>query len=868
MRPNQLGFSARLVVLAGAIFLPVRADWRLVQISTPSPPADQERAYEAYLGAIRIAVDKTGNIYTITGNLGFTGVVRKITPDGHIMPLAGFAYGSAYIPPAEQSYPILASLSDIYAIAVDPDGNLFISGLDPVNRKTYRVGTDGMMAAYVTYAEHQAVAALAADHAGNLYILVKAPNLFPTLGSGAQVVKVLPDRSVVPVAGTGVAGSGGDGGPATAAQFSATDLTVDSRGNLYIADTGSYAIRKITTDGIISKVAQGDAPVTVDGSDNLYFFLRDGTLQRLSPDGRIESVATVPNASGLAVDPSGKIFVSVGGRLYALEDSGSTRMIAGCYCFGDGVPIQWAAILSAVGMVRDAANNLYFSDASNHTIRRMTPDGITTIFAGTGDPAFGGDGGPARLASLSSPSGLAADQAGNIYVADTGNHRIRKIGTDGVIQTVAGSGVGGGFSGDGGLAVAARIALPDGVAVDGTGNIYIADTANHRIRRVKTDGTIETIAGSDNYGTSGDGGPASQALLINPTSLVFDADDNLVFTDSSAHMVRRITPGGIMQRVSGTGTPGGAGDGGPAASAQNRVPWGLAVDMAGNILIGDTGNAAIRIVDRSGNIRTLVSGVRALGLSQDPNGNVWVAGGSISVVTQADSPIPLPPAIYGMRNIASNQPAVVAPGEIVTITGIRLGPETASDATPADGMLSTELSGVRVLFDGSPAPILRVGSNQVEAIVPFAVGSKKTVGVTVEYLGVNSNTAVVDVLPAAPGVFNAILPNSIPRHGGVIAIFATGVGQIAPPQDDGRFVADVSVPVLPVSAEIGAFPGPEVPWVPLEVTYAGSVSWLPAGSIQVNLKLPEKLPESSDSNYRIALRVGNSLATTAVHVQP
>ena len=284
--------------------------------------------------------------------------------------------------------------------------------------------------------------------------------------------------------------------------------------------------------------------------------------------------------------------------------------------------------MNPTGVARDTAGNLYVSDTGNHTVRRMAPDGTIALVAGTGDPGFSGDGGPARLARLSAPSGLALDIAGSLYIADRGNSVIRRVSPDGVIQTIAGNATAD-FSGDGGLATAAGIALPDGVAVDPLGNIYIADTANHRIRKVTRDGVIQTIAGSDTSGTSGDGGPASQALLINPRALAFDVDGSLLISDSSAHMVRRITTAGLMQRVSGSGTPGHTGDSGPAVSARNWRPWGLAVDSAGNIFIGDLGSYSIRVVDRSGTIRTLVSSLLATGLVPDTNGNLWIAGGSL-----------------------------------------------------------------------------------------------------------------------------------------------------------------------------------------------------------------------------------------------
>ena len=419
------------------------------------------------------------------------------------------------------------------------------------------------------------------------------------------------------------------------------------------------------------------------------------------------------------------------------------------------------------------------------------------------------------------------------------------------------------------MATAARIAFPDGVAVDPLGNIYIADTANHRIRKVTADGVIQTIAGSDNYGVTGDGGPASQALLINPRSLAIDLDGSLLIADSAAHMVRRITPAGLMQRVSGTGTPGYAGDGGPAVSAQDWSPWGLAVDAAGNILIGDTGTYSIRFVDRSGTIRTLVSSVQATGLTADPSGNVWIAGGSLWSFSQGSLPIPLAPVIAdtGIANAASGQALVVAPGELVTISGDHMGPDAGLSASGAGGVLGTELGGVRVLFDGIAAPLLQVGAKQIEAVAPFAVAGKSTAGVTVEYGGLTSNTAMVGVLPAVPGIVNhyltAVAMNTPAAPGSIVSVFVTGSGVMLPPEADGQIgTGTASFPALAVSASMGPsqFSAPPVPWIPLRVTYAGSTTWLVSGTIQVNVQLPDEFPGTNYGEYPIAVRVGDSLS--------
>ncbi len=847
----------QMLAIAGLVCCSLPAGAAVVQVSAPSyrrSSGDFGPSYQAGPRFGRIAIDGAGNIYTADSTS-----LRKVTD--RIVPILGVGYGAGYmyLPPGVRTPSLLKDVQLVQAFAVGRTGDLFVAAYDG-GFHIFRVAPDGQLEVYANW--HYNPIALAADGEGNLYVLDF--DFFSV--SGTRILKIRPDRTVVPVAGAGRAGYSGDNGPATEAQISASDLAADNSGNLFIADTGNYLIRKVDAAGIITKVAQGTAPITVDGSGNLFYFLRDGTLQRLAPDGRIDPIATVAAPTGIAVNAAGEIYVTSGGRLYQLDASGGKRLISGCGCAGDGGPVTQASILSAAGVARDAAGNVYFSDLGNHTVRRVAPDGIVTRVAGTGEPGDSGDNGPAISAQVSSPSGLAVDAAGNLYIADRGNSRIRKVTADGIIRTVAGNGVAG-FSGDGGPATAARLAQPDGVIVDPAGNIFIADTANHRIRKVDPAGNIQTIAGSDSFGTSGDGGPASSALLVNPRALAFDLDGSLLFTDSSAHMVRRITTAGIIERVSGTGAAGSSGDGGPAVAARNWTPWGLAVDTNGNILISDNGTYRLRVVDRSGTIRTMLQPViAATGLAPDPAGNVWIAGGSLSVLTTAGPPIPLAPVIYdqGVANSFSGQSGVIAPGEMVSITGAYLGPYPPVSAT-ADGKLPTELGGVQVFFSGIAAPLLHVTDSRIDAIVPFGIAGKSLVDVTVEYAGAASNASPIAVLPAVPGLLNQYLDAielTPPAPGAVISIFATGAGVMVPPQPDGQIgSATTSIPALPVTASLGTLPvyDSSDPWLPLEVTYAGSANWLVAGAIQVNVKLPAELPKSN-GRLPIAIKVGDSLS--------
>ncbi|MBF6054606.1 hypothetical protein GO002_22445 [Streptomyces eurocidicus] len=264
---------------------------------------------------------------------------------------------------------------------------------------------------------------------------------------------------------------------------------------------------------------------------------------------------------------------------------------------GDGGPATEASLKDPAGVALDGRGNLYIADRSNQRVRRVGPDGIITTVAGDGTAAFGGDGGPAIAASLNFPHAMAVDGAGNLYIADDYNHRVRRVGPDGVIVTVAGNGSDG-FGGDGGPATAASLNFPHAVAVDGVGNLYIADRYNYRVRRVGPDGTITTVAGNGAIGFGGDGGPATAAALNLPQCVLVDGVGNLYITDYGNERVRRVGPDGIITTVAGDGSKGYGGDGGPAPLAALDQPLGIAVDGAGELYIGDFGNHRVRKVCR------------------------------------------------------------------------------------------------------------------------------------------------------------------------------------------------------------------------------------------------------------------------------
>ncbi|MBZ5605786.1 MAG: hypothetical protein LAO79_26090 [Acidobacteriia bacterium] len=279
---------------------------------------------------------------------------------------------------------------------------------------------------------------------------------------------------------------------------------------------------------------------------------------------------------------------------------------------GDGGPALKAGLPSPTGLAMDSAGNLYILETGIARVRKVSTNGTITAYAGNGTSGFSGDGGAATSAQFFPGHGIAVDSSGNLYIADLYNNRIRKVDPSGIITTFAGSGTAnsigqGGYSGDGGPATAAMLNLPDGVAVDAAGNVYIADSSNYRIRRVdKNTGVITTVAGNGNVPqnkqTANDGGVATQVPIQQPSSVTVDSAGNFYFSDGAR--VQKVDTSGVIRTVAGTGTLGDTGDGGPGTSAEVKSVSALAADNAGNLYISESTNR-VRRVDASGIITTV-----------------------------------------------------------------------------------------------------------------------------------------------------------------------------------------------------------------------------------------------------------------------
>ena len=294
-------------------------------------------------------------------------------------------------------------------------------------------------------------------------------------------------------------------------------------------------------------------------------------------------------------------------RILRIDSAGMLTTFAGTGDWGDGGdggPASQANLNDPSGVEVDAAGNVYIAEEFGHRVRRVDATGRITTFAGTGDPGYGGDGGPAFDARISYPVGVAVDSVGNVFVADTGNSRIRRVDAEGLVATFAGT-RDQGYGGDGGPASDAQLMDPANVAVDAAGNVYVADRRDNRVRKIDTSGMITTVAGTGDPGNAGDGGPASQARFRRPEGVAVDSSGAVYVADRDNNRIRKIDASGTITAFAGTGDRGNDGDGGPASQAQFRSPEGVALDSLGNVYVADRDNHVVRKIDPSGVISTM-----------------------------------------------------------------------------------------------------------------------------------------------------------------------------------------------------------------------------------------------------------------------
>jgi len=330
----------------------------------------------------------------------------------------------------------------------------------------------------------------------------------------------------------------------------------------------------------------------IDGQQyNISAFAGGGAI----PYPATATLVPIGPPTGAALDKAGNLyFTSTDNGVYKVDPAGTLTRVAGNGkqgFSGDGAPAMEAEFWDPLAVAIDAGGNLYVADSGNARVRAISPAGIVTTFAGNGTQGDSGDNGPAIAAELSYPSGVAVDADGNVYISS--GFRVRMVSPSGVITTFAGNGTQG-YSGDNGPSTSAELDLPLSMTLDSAGNLYFVDFYNNCVRKVSHAGIVATFAGNGTRGFSGDGGLAAAAQLSAPGGVAADANGNLYIADSGNSRIRVVSPAGIIATIAGNGAAGYSGDGGPAIGAELNYPADIAVDAAGNVYITDTGNLRVR----------------------------------------------------------------------------------------------------------------------------------------------------------------------------------------------------------------------------------------------------------------------------------
>lgn len=738
-----------------------------------------------------IAADNYGNIYiSDAGNhrvrcIAPSGLIRTIAGNG----IAGFSGDNG---PASA-----AQLNSPYGLSFDFAGNLYIADLG--NARIRRISPSGII---TTVAGGGALPAGGKNEGSMATLLaLTAPRNIAIDGTGIlyisdfgahRVYKMTTDGTLTTLAGTGVAGYSGDGVASFSQLNYPTALAVDRQGAVYIADSGNHLIRKVVS-GQLTSIARATLPtgLAFDGVATLY--VADHSAAEILEIPLTSGTATAMNVSAtdLVYGNNGSLYVADLTVARRVSIYGASSVIAGpgSLAEGDGGPATQARLNHPTGIALDSIGNLYIADRDNNRIRRVGLDGTITTVAGTGTAGNTGDGASALLATLNSPSSVRFDVYGNLYIADTGNSRIRMVTPGGIIRPV----------------LTGTLSAPSYLIFDNSQNLYIADAT--AIYELTPTGVMYTLFSG----------------LQSPRGMAFDANNNFYFTETGTNQVWMFAPSGSHSLL---------------GSGVWNSPQSVAIDGSGNVLVADSGLAQVLSVNSFGQV-TPVSGTGTAGFTGDGgasalaqlnapsdillssagawNGSLYLADAGNNRIRQlvpGETQVTVAPILLvSAVNAASLTPGPIAPGMLMALVGT--------------GLTINDLALTEVLFDTTPAPILSITPTEVLVRVPVSLAGVQSVQITVNNQGlqVAQTTAIVAV--AAPALFGnpsgqaSVLnqdgtlnsPSNPAARGSVVSLFGTGEG----------------VTGLPFSVSIGGYAA--------TILYAGPAGSYP-GMFQINAQLP------------------------------
>lgn len=814
-----------------------------------------------------IAIDAGGTLY-----LADTGDhrVHRLAASGAMSVVAGTGQAGFQ---GDGGSATQALLNLPYGVAVDTSGNVYIADLG--NGRVRRVGSDGKITTIAGGGARRAdVNGLKATDA-----LLVAPRNLAVDPSGVlyisdfgdhRVYRLSLDGRLFLVAGSGTPGFGGDGGFAVLGQLNApAGLAFDQTGTLYICDSANHAIRRVR-NGLLSTVSIPTGAsfinlptgVAIDSSGTLYIASSGfDQLVRVTAQG---PQAVLQGAKDVVLDGAGNVYAVSGSTIRKRTPDGQTSTLTGTQTgtLSDAMPPGQTVLLSPTDVKFDAAGSLYVLESGAARIRKLS-SGLLATVAGDGAAGFAGDGGSPLAARFLAPQAIALDAGGNLFVADTGNHRIRRIPPGGIIQTVAGTGTAG-YDGDGRAGTQSQLNAPCGIAADSKGNLYIADTGNHRIRRLSPSGILTTFAGDGTAGLSG---------LSFPKGLAFDALDNLYIADTGNNRIRMVTVAGVLTTIAASGL---------------SSPAALAVDGSGGIWITDTGNQRIRRFAPDGGITTLAgtgqrgfSGDGGAALSAqlaDPSGiAIESATGAVYLADRGNQRVRklvLTPSggqtTIRVLHAAALSDTTVAPGMLLMLTGAGVGLAIpALGKLTAAGTLDTALGDLQVTFDGQPAPLLSAQDSVITLQAPYRLSGRTSTVLQLLRSGIVRAQATLPVVEAVPALFtnsagsgpaaainedgatnSALTPAA---RGSIVSFFATGEGSVLPAGIDGK-ISDFPYPSpsLPLSVSIGGQVADSL--------FVGSSIGAP-GLLQVTVRMPASIGTGQQT---VQLTVGNVVSSNGV----